>query len=246
VEAELRTRDRELRELRDELHYMQACNDGLHREMRALKRLSPSNAVPEESTLIFSLKSVSLGRQTGGYDDDNCSGDEALQVVLEPHDVDNHLIKVPGTLEVWALEISPEGQKKPLCSWCVSPEQLRRTWRNGILSTGYFVVLPWRAWPGSEKLRVMIRFNLADSRSFEADKDVTVRLPALAQRKPLPAPDFPEALPFEQGPPPRQIDPPPSTTAIRPTASPAATPSGNTTARSLGSAVQILPPRPRK
>ncbi|HXG12171.1 MAG TPA: hypothetical protein VNK04_20620 [Gemmataceae bacterium] len=238
VEAELRSRDRELREVREELHRMQLYNDGLQRELRALKRNCSSKLPPEEATLIFSLKSISLGRQTGGYDADDCPGDEALQVVLEPRDLDNHPIKVPGTLEVQALEISAEGLKRPLSSWQLTPDQLRRTWRSGLLSSGYFVVLPWKAWPATEKLRVVARFTLADGRAFEADRDVTVRLPPASRRPPLPAiPEpLPEPPPIEQAPPPRQIDPPKAPAEKTADAQPAGL---------LRNAVQVLPPRPR-
>jgi hypothetical protein len=234
----LRSRDHELREVREELHRMQGCNDTLHRELRALRRNCASSKVPpEDAALIFSLKSVTLGRQTGGYDDDDCSGDEALQVVLEPRDMDNHVIKAPGTLQVQALEVSPEGLKRPLSAWQVTPEQMRRTWKSGLLSTGYFVVLPWKAWPTSEKVRVIAVFMLPDGRTFEADKDVTIRLTPASRRKPLPPdPGLPPAgPPAERAPAPRRID--------------TAQPAGlwqQSTSHSLGSAVQLLPPLPRR
>src|SRR5439155_24466275 len=60
---------------------------------------------------------------------------------------------------------------------------LRKTWRSGLLSSGYQVVLPWKAWPSSEKLRVTARFTLVDGRSFEADKDVSIRLTPAVGRK---------------------------------------------------------------
>lgn len=235
VEAELRGRDAELRELREELHRMGLGNDALQREMRALRRNSPSKVPPEDATLIFSLKSISLGRQTGGYDDDDCPGAEALQIVLEPRDVDNHVIKAQGTMEIRVMEVSEEGLKTPLCSWHIPPEKLRRTWKSGLLSTGYFVTLPWKAWPSSESLRVAVSFTLADGRRFEADKDVTLRLTPAARRKStptVPSDPFlgPDPIPAEQAPLPRRIE-------------------GGTVGtggRSLPSAVQVLSPQPRR
>jgi hypothetical protein len=240
VEAELRTRDRELYDLRDELHRLRSCNDGLQREIRALRRHSPAKVAPEDAGLIFSLKAVTLGRQTGGYNDDDCPGDEALQVVLEPRDVDNHLIKAPGTLEVRALEVNAEGLKRPLCSWQLSNDELRRTWKSGLLSTGYFVLLPWKAYPTSEKLRVVVLFTLADGRCFEADKDVSVRLIPVSRRKPLPPPTPESAPPTrtpELAPSPRRVDPPAAEQISSWRGAPAP---------GLSSAVQILPPRPRQ
>ncbi len=212
VEAELRSRDHELRELRDELERVETHNDALQRELHSLRQSSSARISPELASQTYTLKSITLGRQTGGYDNDNCPGDEALQVVLEPRDVDGHTIKAPGTLLVQALEVSREGTKKPLCWWQVGPEKLRRSWRSGLLSTGYVLVLPWKVWPGTGKLRVLARFQLADGRVFEADKDVTVRLTPQAHRKPPPADAGAvpggELPPDMALPPPRQLDTP--------------------------------------
>jgi hypothetical protein len=191
VEAELRTRENEMRELKAELFHITAQNEALHREMSLLRQGGPA-LPPELAGQTCTIKQIVLGRQTGGYDYDDCPGDEALQVALEPRDVDDHTIKAPGALHVDALQIDPAGLKVPLCSWDVRPDQLRRTWRSGLLSTGYQVVLPWKTWPTTEKLRIVARFTLADGRVFEADKDVTIHLVPAAKRKPLPGPPLEE------------------------------------------------------
>jgi hypothetical protein len=190
VEAELRTKEAKLRDTRDELHREQAYNSALQRELVTLRGNPMAKIFPEGASQTFTLKSITLGRQTGGLSDDNIPGDQALQVAVEPRDGDGHTIKTPGTLIVAALEVTPEGLKKPLCSWRVPPDALRKTWKNGLFSTGYVVVLPWKAYPTQEKMRVVAQFVLSDGRSFEADKDVTIKLIPEAQRKPLP-PEIP-------------------------------------------------------
>jgi hypothetical protein len=213
VEAELRSRETEVRELKTELGHAEAQNEALARELGALRQTTSSKLTPELASQTYTLKEIALGRQTGGYDEDDCPGDEALQVALEPRDSDGHTIKAPGSLHVEALEISPEGLKTPLSSWDVSPEQLRRSWRSGLLSTGYLVVLPWKNWPSTPRLRIIARFTLADGRAFEADKDITVRLTAPARRPTTPLPDVVEPHgpvlpePEEALPPPRKVEP---------------------------------------
>jgi hypothetical protein len=220
VEAELRTRETELRETHAELAHAEAQNEALIRELRAVRQGSAWATSPEQASQIYTLKQVVLGRGTGGYDDDDCPGDEALQVVLEPRDLDGHTIKAPGTLHVEALETSPEGIKTPLSSWDLSPDQLRRTWRSGLLSTGYAVVLPWKSWPSSERVRVIARFTLIDGRVFEADKDVTIRLTPEARRKSLPPAD-PDGKPAPGPPEPSEsLSPPRKIGATKGTASP--------------------------
>jgi hypothetical protein len=196
VEAELRTREMQLLDLRNERDHLVSHNQALQREVVALRGGSPVKLSPEEASQTYSLRSIVLGRQTGGLDEDGKPGDEALQVFVEPRDPDGHTIKAPGTLIVRAIEITPEGLKRPLCSWEVSGDALRRSWRSGLLSTGYYLVLPWKEWPTHEKVRVVAQLTLSDGRVFEAEKDVTVRLVPAANRKPLP--EVPEG---DDGPP---------------------------------------------
>src|SRR5207245_3745653 len=128
VEAELRSKDRDLYQIRDELSHSEAYNEALRREIGALRGISPSHITPEGASRTYGVTTVTLGRQTGGYDADGLPGDEALQVVLEPKDPDGHTIKAPGTAEVQALEVTREGLKVPLSSWTISADQLRRSW----------------------------------------------------------------------------------------------------------------------
>jgi hypothetical protein len=151
-------------------------------------RVSESGSAPAAPAIAPSwVKEVSLARGTGGVDDDSWPGDEALMVVLVPRDHDGSALKADGSLAVTAYEVTAEGLKVPLSSWEVPALNLRRTWREGLLSTGYFVTLPWKRPPCSEKLRVVAHFRLIDGRVFEADRDVTIRLvPGSPRVRPAP------------------------------------------------------------
>src|SRR5205807_409209 len=108
VEAELRTRENDLREMRADLNRTECQNEALLREIQALRQGGVSHFSPEQASQSYTLKQITLGRGTGGYDNDDCPGDEALQVVVEPRDCDGHTIKAPGELHVEALQITPE------------------------------------------------------------------------------------------------------------------------------------------
>jgi hypothetical protein len=206
VEAELRTRELQLADLRAERDHLHAYNDSLQREIAALRGGTPLKISPEEASQTFTLRSIVLGRQTGGLDDDGHPGDEALQVLVEPRDQDGHAIKAPGTLTIRAIEITPEGLKRPLSSWDVAGDSLRHSWKSGLLSTGYYLVLPWKICPSTEKVRVVAQLTLSDGRTFEAEKDVTVRLVPVANRPPpalLPGESEGPTLPL-----PRKVDMP--------------------------------------
>lgn len=227
VEAELRSRENDVRELREEVDRCGVYNQTLQQEVHALRGQLGLPVDGSPPPAAYPVQTLVLGRQTGGRSNDICPGDDALQVQIEPRDPDGQAIKAPGQLVVHAQEITTAGIKRPLSSWIVPPDELRRSWKNGLLTTGYLLNLPWKVWPSTEKLRVQVQFQLADGRVFEADRDVTVRLTPQQQRPstvpfsappPKPDPAFtPPPQPAKEGgpvllPAPRLIAPPKSDT----------------------------------
>ena len=196
---------------REELGKCRSYNQAMQREMHAIRGSASAKITPEQASQMYTLQKIVLGRQTGGYNSGDKPVDEALQVVIEPQDPDGHAIKAPGTLTVQAVEINAEGLKRPLSTWYVTEEQMRRNWRSGLFTTGYFVVLPWQSWPTTDKLRVVAQFTLADGRQFEADKDVTVHLPPQHRAIPTNGSNSPEGIPLPTPTPtptPRKVEPP--------------------------------------
>ncbi|MBI3822188.1 MAG: hypothetical protein HY289_05855 [Planctomycetes bacterium] len=194
VEMELRTREQLYREVLSQQQSSEARMLALQLEIEALRK--GSKISPEQAASTYGLKRIVLGRATGGFDNDGLPGDEVLQVVVEPRDYDDHAIKAPGTLQIIALEITPQGVKLPLCTWDISNEQLRQNWKQGLLSTGYTLMLPWKQFPAHEQVRVVVRFVTPDQRVYEADKDIKVRpVPGAGQKRieepiPCPVPDM--------------------------------------------------------
>ena len=197
LENELRARDIQYRETLDELKKAELHNEALQREVYSLRR--GSKISPEQALHTYGLQRVTLGRATGGFDDDDTPGDEALHIVLEPRDAEDDIIKSPGMLHVTALEVSPQGIKTVLGSWDVIADDLRQHWKQGLFSTGYVLVLPWKSWPQYENLRVIARLTMPDGRVFEADRDVKIRLipdlPEPTPETPPPVIETPEVLP---------------------------------------------------
>jgi hypothetical protein len=241
LESELRTRDRNVRELREEVSRLEWHNEALQRELGATYQGGP-RLPPEVAAQAYGIRRVTLGRSTGGLDQDHQLGDEALQVVLEPRDGEDHVIKAPGTLSVVALEISPEGLKTPFSSWTVPPEQLRKSWHSGFFTTGYVLALPWQTPPHSTQVRVIARLQTDDGRQFEADRDVRVvlRPEILNEKMPVPVPVIPSVPePVTPLPLPRPLDmPPPDVGPMLPSTS-ARVPVAGWQAPPLDGAVQL-------
>lgn len=189
LENELRARDLQFREVIDELKKSEFQRDALQRELESVRM--GQKITPELAAHSFGVRRLTLGRGTSGIDKDQLPGDDGLQVILEPRDADDNIIKAPGNLVVTALEISPQGTKTPISTWELTAEQMRQTWKQGLFSTGYILALPWKSWPQAENVRVIVRLTLADGRVFEADKDVRIRLPQGVPPRPLPNPEGP-------------------------------------------------------
>jgi hypothetical protein len=204
VEAELRTKERALRETREELDRSRLMNEALEREFL---RRNQTDASRPDNAAILSPKDIVLANGTGGVDDDGIPGDEALQVVVVPRDEDGNPVRAVGVLSVAAWEIMPGGVKVPLSTWEVNALDLRRTWKSGLLGSGYHVVLKWKKLPTQVRLRVAVQLKLPDGRVYEVDKDIPIR--PLKQIAPLPGNIMPSAP--DDGPaitPPAQILPP--------------------------------------
>lgn len=189
VESELRAREEDVRTLREDLERSEFQNQMLSRELSAVKGLPGPNGVIEKPSEPYPVRSLTLGRQTGGrHADDSSGGDDALIVQIEPKDNEGQAIKAPGRVTVEALEITPDGTKRPLSLWEVPPEVLRKNWQNGLLTTGYVLTLVWKVPPSTDKLRVVARFFMLNGRVLEADKDITVRLPPGGARRVIVSP----------------------------------------------------------
>jgi len=194
VEAELRTKDRMLREAQGELDRSRMINESLEREFLRTHQGLP----PAENSALLPPKDITLGSGTGGINYDRLGADENLEVVLVPRDEDGNPVRVVGALTISAWEILPGGVKVPLSSWDVSAADLRRTWKSGLLGSGYFVVLSWKKWPTQDRMRIAVQFALPDGRVYEADKDISIHP---LKQKPIPDDKMP-LLPSMPAPPP--------------------------------------------
>lgn len=209
IEAELRTKDRELAEVRAALDRAQSVNRAYEQSQQNVAPI-PGAPIPATTVGACGIREIVLARGTGGVDEDGLPGDESLMIVIVPRDEDRSEVKVVGRVQIAAWEISPQGTKTPIGAWDISAERLRPTWRNSVISTGYFVALPWQTYPSTDKVRIAVRFTTTDGTAFETDRDITVRpVPQAYPRRPaVGQPLEPSAPPgVEELPPPAGLQP---------------------------------------
>jgi hypothetical protein len=188
LEADLRSQERHIQELKAELDRKEGVIHGLDYEVERMQQSASGARQPGEPQAPGIVKDIALGRLTGGYQQNaRINFDDSLQVVLEPRDSDGHAIKVPGSVHIDLFEITPQGLKTPLSSWDISQRELRRLWDQPLIGgPSYRIILPWKAIPTMDKLRVVARFTTLDGKLYEAERDVTIKLPPGAPRPGLP------------------------------------------------------------
>jgi hypothetical protein len=178
VEAELRAQERHIMDLKAEVERKEGHIHGLDLELERAQQaaIGQKSGEPQSPGVI---KEITLGRLTGGYRNNPRSNfDDSLQFLVEPRDADGHSIKVPGSLHIELFEITPAGLKNMLSSWDITQRELRRSWDQPLIgSPAYRILIPFKALPAHERMRVVVRLIILDGKPFEAERDFTIRLP---------------------------------------------------------------------
>lgn len=184
LEARLRDQEDRLAEMRQQFEMVAAERDRHERENADLRtRLAGHGAnlpTPEQSDVLFRVTGISINKLlSSGTDTDDRPGDDALVVMVAPHDEQEDLVKLPGTFELTAYDMTlPEGQQQ-LGSWSFDPTETRERWHNGFAGAGFMFEVKWDRPPASSEVLVHVRYTTVDGRQF--DKTQTVHV------KPVPA-----------------------------------------------------------
>jgi hypothetical protein len=103
-----------------------------------------SSAV-ESQAAWGSVASVRIHKLTCGIVKDADGNSRSLNVVLQPLDDDNELVKVAAELKVTASIIAADGSTTPLVTKSFDLTESRRLWSRGLVSSGFHIQLPLAA-----------------------------------------------------------------------------------------------------
>jgi hypothetical protein len=179
VEGELREKEKQLDDLKHESDRKDLQIQALEADIDRLQRKA-AKAAGEPMGSVVLVKKITLGRSTGGYDlEPKIPGDEALQVVLEPRDIDDQSVKAPGCVHIDLYEVNPQGLEFLISDWDLSAKEVRNKWDAPLIGgPAYRIILPWKSWPNYEDMRVVVMFTTPEGQRFQADKKFTIRMPA--------------------------------------------------------------------
>jgi hypothetical protein len=135
----------------------------------------------EESGAAFRTTGIQLSSlMTGGLDTDGRPGHDALSVVVIPHDGDGELVKVPGRIEIEALDPTGPGGAQRIGHWQFDQRDIHEYWHKGVVQSGYQFQLPWQTAPRTEQVVVLAHLTTADGRRFDTNLTVKVDPPGIS------------------------------------------------------------------
>ena len=172
LEARLRDEEDRSEKYQTALRRSQQQLDMAEREaesLRATLAQAGSPVLPEQLSSLVQVSGIKFqGLMTGGQNRDGRPGDDVLSVVFFPHDEQGDLIKVGGTINIRAMDLTGTGGPRPVGEWSFPPAEARKSWHSGFLSSGYQFELPFQRPPQSKRLLIHVALTTPDGRTFEA------------------------------------------------------------------------------
>ncbi len=119
---------------------------------------------------------VQLADDRGGQHDQQ-PGDDALSVVLIPHDDQGELVKIPGKILVEAFDLGGTEGTEPIGRWSYDLSEVRQHWHKGVIQSGYQFELPLEGVPRSDKVLLHGRLVTSDGRQFDTSHEIRITPP---------------------------------------------------------------------
>jgi hypothetical protein len=180
LEARLRSQEDTIAVYEAEVQRVKTELASVRRESEDLRlQLADQGKAPAaESDAVFRATGVQLSSlMTGGLDTDGEPGHDALSVVLIPHDGNGELIKLPGRIEIEAIDPTRPGGAQTIGQWQFDQRDIHDYWHKGVVQSGYQFQLPWQSAPRADQVLVLAHLTTADGRRFDTNLTVKVDPP---------------------------------------------------------------------
>ena len=144
-------------------------------------RINPTESEPKPVDMSSAdVKEIRVHRiLTGGLDRDGRPGDEGVQVVIEPLDVEGKVVPTSGDIAIALMDHTlPEGNQR-LAFWTIEAKDAEKQLRRGGISDGLQFELMWGSdrYPVHRDLDLYVRYTTSDGRHLDARRKVRIRLP---------------------------------------------------------------------
>jgi hypothetical protein len=156
---------------------------------------SPLEAIPRQTNDKKVTHLFLNPQQTRGADFDGQPGDDGLRIVVEPRNAGDEFVSEAGTLSVVVLDPERQGDEARIARWDFDQSATRQMLAASSPKEGIKVEVPWpAAAPNANRLKLYVRYETADGRRLQADRDVFVTPPGQAVSRWTPRPSESDRL----------------------------------------------------
>ncbi|MBN2578133.1 MAG: hypothetical protein JXB10_04000 [Pirellulales bacterium] len=147
-----------------------------------IKLASAEEPVPFDDSREASAIKLYRG-MTGGYDFDERSGDEGVQVVFEIQDRRGRSLLAPADVSMVLYDPAAEGDVKGeaarIARWDFPAETTAELFRTDGRRKALFLEAPWpdEVPPKHDKLQLFVRYTTWDGRNLQAGQPIEITLP---------------------------------------------------------------------
>ena len=178
LESELRQHEDQVHALHMQLAEADSDLTIARKELRILRdQLAEEgelDLLPEQAESLYRVEGVRVNKFfTGGLDRDGEPGDDLLTVVLAPYDKHGETVKLPGALELEAIDLTNPGSARSLGVWRYSAQEVADHWQSGLTS-GFQFRMPWHKLPTSPHIVLHARYATVDGRRFGTSEEIKV------------------------------------------------------------------------
>jgi hypothetical protein len=129
-------------------------------------------------------------------DFDGQPGSDGLTVLLEPRNAGQQFVPEAGAISIVVLDPARQGDAARIARWDFDRKAVEQLVQNSSETRGLKLELPWPAAPpASGKLQLFVRYETADGRRLQSDREITVapRTQIVSRWTPRPAAQRPSA-----------------------------------------------------
>ncbi len=123
------------------------------------------------------VKTIRLGRFTGGVDTDKKTGDDAIKVFLKPIDQQGHVIKAAGEVKIQLFDLAAEPADNLIAQYNWDAEGISKQWYSGFGVSHYSFICPWKSTaPQHDEITVRVEFTeYLTGNKFDQQKVCTIK-----------------------------------------------------------------------
>ena len=126
---------------------------------------------------------------TGGSDLDSRPGDDGLSVIIEPRNAADEYVPQAGAISIVVLDPSKAGEEARVARWNFDLSATQQKLRTSSAARGIQLQMPWPATPPSaEKLQLFVRYEAADGRQLQTDREIFLTPPGQLSERWTPRP----------------------------------------------------------